>query len=279
MSRSKNGKSTRSLKTAASQHDGERRGRHQQRRQSRQRAGGVSRVTIYGLHAVAAALANPNREILHLVVTENAANTLSEAIRKRGVHPEVTNGQSLSRQLGSDAVHQGAAVKTRLLEEPGLETLLPTEAGPAPRVLVLDQVTDPHNVGAIIRSAAVFGAAGLVMTRRNSAPLSGVTAKAASGGLEHVPVILVNNLAQGLRDLIRAGYRIVGLDGDGPEILSGDHARGPTALVLGAEGTGLRRLTRETCDEICRLPTAGPLTSLNVSNAAAVALALMLPSS
>lgn len=233
-------------------------------------------VTLYGLHAVAAALDNPEREVHHLTVTENAATHLQAAISRRGIQPEVRTSQDLTRLLGNDTVHQGAALKCRPLPEVGLEAVLASGENPIPHVLVLDQVTDPHNVGAIIRSAAVFGAAGVVMTRRNSAPLEGVTAKAASGGLEHVPVVLVGNLAQALRDLARDGFRILGLDGDGPAPLSAAHGAEPMALVLGAEGAGLRRLTRETCDELCHLPTHGSIRSLNVSNAAAVSLALTL---
>ncbi|MEL7544702.1 MAG: RNA methyltransferase, partial [Pseudomonadota bacterium] len=132
----------------------------------------------------------------------------------------------------------------------------------------------PHNVGAIIRSAAAFGAAGVVTTRRNTAPLGGVTAKAASGGIEHVPVVQVGNLAQALRDLARDGYRVIGLDGEGEHALDEIPSDDALALVLGAEGPGMRRLTRETCDFMCRLPVRGKIASLNVSNAAAVALAL-----
>ncbi len=250
-----------------------------QNRGHRRRAGRSSdgSVVLYGLHAVAAALTNEARDILHLTVTENAAATLEEHIVARGVQPEVRTSQDLTRLLGNDTVHQGAALKTRPLPDAGLEVLLPTPKRPNPHVLILDQVTDPHNVGAIIRSGTVFGAAGLVMTRRNSAPLDGVTAKAASGGLEHLPIVLVGNLAQAMRDLARDGYRIIGLDGDCPTPLTTTHGKEPMALVLGAEGAGLRRLTRETCDELCHLPTAGPLRSLNVSNAAAVALALTMP--
>lgn len=248
-------------------------------RRHRGNRGGDGAVVLYGLHAVAAALDNPERDIMHLTLTENAAASLEDAITRRGVQPEVRTSQDLTRLLGNDTVHQGAALKTRPLPDVGLEAVYPTPERPNPHVLVLDQVTDPHNVGAIIRSAAVFGAAGLVMTRRNSAPLDGVTAKAASGGLEHLPVVFVGNLAQAMRDLARDGFRMIGLDGDCQMPLTVEHGTEPMALVLGAEGTGLRRLTRETCDELCHLPTAGPLRSLNVSNAAAVALALTLQSS
>lgn len=228
-------------------------------------------ILLFGLHAVEAALANPQRQIKRLRVTEGAAGKLAQAIQARGIAPDLANPRDLDHILGPDQVHQGALLNTADLPEPALEDLADRAAAEGP-VLILDQVTDPHNVGAIIRSAAVFGAVGLVMTRRNSPPLAGTLAKSASGGLEHLPITLVPNLARAIRDLKDCGLTVIGLDGEGKEALEARQFVGPTALVLGAEGAGLRRLTRENCDMLCRITAHGALKSLNVSNAAAVAL-------
>jgi 23S rRNA (guanosine2251-2'-O)-methyltransferase len=178
--------------------------------------------------------------------------------------------KDLDRRLGPDTVHQGALIETEPLPEPSLEALAEETAGRP--LVVLDQVTDPHNVGAILRSAAVFGASALMMTRRHSPPLDGTLAKSASGALEHVPIALVQNLARAMAELKALGFTVIGLDGDAPEPLEALDWPERTALVLGAEGKGLRQLTRESCDRLCRIATDGPIASLNVSNAAAVAL-------
>jgi 23S rRNA (guanosine2251-2'-O)-methyltransferase len=228
-------------------------------------------VRLFGIHAVGAALANPARAIDRLLLTENAENRLAEAIAARNVKPHRTTPRDLDRLLGADTVHQGAMLETSPLEEPALEELAAASATSGP-LIVLDQVTDPHNVGAILRSAAVLGAAGLIMTRRHSPPLGGTLAKAASGGLDVVPVALVGNLARALEELGELGVHKVGLDGDGERTIGEINLSGAVALVLGAEGKGLRRLTRESCDTLARIPSAGSFASLNVSNAAAVAL-------
>jgi 23S rRNA (guanosine2251-2'-O)-methyltransferase len=178
--------------------------------------------------------------------------------------------KDLDRRLGPDTVHQGALAEAEPLPEPSLAELAAGSAGRP--LLVLDHVTDPHNVGAILRSAAVFGAGGLVMTRRHSPPLDGTLAKSASGALEHVPVALVQNLARALAELKEAHVAVIGLDGEATERLEEAALPDRLALVLGAEGKGLRQLTRDSCDRLVRVATDGAFTSLNVSNAAAVAL-------
>ena len=236
-------------------------------------ASGTDSALLYGYHAVAAALANPRRTIQRLIVSESAAQRLADTIETRNAKPEIVEPRELDRILGPDAVHQGIALFADFLPVPPLATLCtPSAAGLTPLLLVLDQVTDPHNAGAILRSASVFGVAGVIMTRVHSPPLSGVLAKAASGALEHVPVALVTNLARAMEELADLGVTRIGLDGDAPGLLEAQALSGPAALVLGAEGKGLRRLTRENCDVLCRISTFGALRSLNVSNAAAVAL-------
>lgn len=229
-------------------------------------------VLIYGVHAVEAALRNPARAISRLYLTDNAERRLAAALSERNVRADRVIPRDLDRRLGPDTVHQGALLETKLLPEASLDGLVArTGAGP---ILVLDQVTDPHNVGAVLRSAAAFGVAGLVMTRRHSPPLGGALAKSASGALELVPIALVQNLARALAELQELGCLRIGLDGTGPGQIEDEQLTGPVALVFGAEGKGLRQLTRETCDRLCRISTPGPLSSLNVSNAAAIVLHL-----
>jgi 23S rRNA (guanosine2251-2'-O)-methyltransferase len=225
------------------------------------------RVLLYGIHAVEAALANPNRTIGRLLATENAARRLETALKARGVRPEDALPKQLDRLLGSDAVHQGVVLETEPLPPVELEDVRPEGI-----LLVLDQVTDPQNVGAVLRSAAAFGAAGVVLPERHTPPFTGALAKAASGALDIVPIIMIGNLAQALSQLGEAGFLRVGLAEEGAEPLETASLTLPLALVLGAEGEGLRQLTRETCDRLCHISTKAPLASLNVSNAAAIAL-------
>ena len=228
-------------------------------------------VRLFGSHAVEAALGNPRRTAHRLLATENAERRLADAIRARGVTVERTTPGALDRLLGTDTVHQGLLLEAGPLPEPDLDDLVERAAEVGPLVL-LDHVTDPHNAGAVLRSAAAFGAGGVIMTRRHSPPLNGVLAKSASGALDLVPVLMVQNLARTMLDLKELGFRLIGLDGTSDARLEDEAFSGLSGLVLGAEGKGLRQLTAETCDQLVSITTGGPLASLNVSNAAAVAL-------
>src|SRR5581483_1862689 len=181
--------------------------------------------------------------------------------------PEIVRPDAIAARLPADAVHQGLYLETDPLASPTIEELSADGI-----VLVLDQITDPHNVGAIFRSAAAFAATAIVTTARHSPEATGVLAKAASGALEYVPLITVQNLARALAELKERGFLLVGLDSDGDVDLAGAPLQAPLALVLGAEGKGLRQLTRTTCDHVARLDLPGAIKSLNVSNAAALAL-------
>ncbi|MBS0251451.1 MAG: 23S rRNA (guanosine(2251)-2'-O)-methyltransferase RlmB [Proteobacteria bacterium] len=227
-------------------------------------------IRLFGLHPVEAALKNPNRRILRLLLTENAERRIREAVGEIVPPVEHVSPRDLDSLLGPDTVHQGAALETEPLPEPDWHDLAASANGRP--LIVLDQVTDPHNVGAILRSSAVFGASGLVMTRRHSPPLNGVLAKSASGALELIPVALVANLARALDELKAVGFAVVGLDGQGEQTIEALDWSKPTALVMGSEGKGLRELTRKTCDCLARITTDDALASLNVSNAAAIAL-------
>jgi 23S rRNA (guanosine2251-2'-O)-methyltransferase len=229
-------------------------------------------LTIFGIHAVEAALANADRRIAKLYLTDNAERRLAEVLAKRQLAHDRVLPRDLDRRLGPDTVHQGALIEAEPLPEPTLAELVEGCAGRP--LLVLDQVTDPHNVGAILRSGAAFGAGGLVMTRRHSPPLDGALAKAASGALEHVPVALVQNLARALAELRELACVVIGLEDAAPDPIETLVWPQRAALVLGAEGKGLRQLTRESCDRLVRIATDGAMPSLNVSNAAAVALHL-----
>jgi 23S rRNA (guanosine2251-2'-O)-methyltransferase len=224
-------------------------------------------VVLYGWHTVTMALANPARQIRKLTLTENAAKRLAEENIETRIAPEIVRPEEIDRLLSPDAVHQGLLAEADPLPSPDIESL--EQDG---MVLVLDQITDPHNVGAILRSAAAFAVKAIVTTGRHSPEATGVLAKAASGALELVPIITVPNLARALTTLNDIGFQTVGLDSEGSEDLGTVALREPLALVLGAEGKGLRRLTRETCSVVARLDMPGEIKSLNVSNAAALSL-------
>jgi 23S rRNA (guanosine2251-2'-O)-methyltransferase len=216
---------------------------------------------------VAAALANPQRHIRKLMLTENAARRLADENIALSVTPEIVRPALIDARLGPDAVHQGLLAEADPLPSPDIDAL--PERG---IVLVLDQITDPHNVGAIMRSAAAFAVKAIVTTARHSPEATGVLAKSASGALELVPLVTVQNLARALTGMNDQGFLTVGLDSQGSENLGDVALRQPLALVLGAEGKGLRQLTRETCGVVARLDLPGEIKSLNVSNAAALAL-------
>ncbi|UWQ92599.1 23S rRNA (guanosine(2251)-2'-O)-methyltransferase RlmB [Rhodobacteraceae bacterium M382] len=237
------------------------------------KAAGSETVWLFGLHAVRDALMNPKREKLRLVVTLNARAKLEDAITAGGIEPEVVDPRKFNVPIDANSVHQGAAMEVKPLNWGGLaDNCIGREA---PRVLLLDRVTDPHNVGAILRSAEVLGASAVIGTRHHSAPETGALAKTASGALERQPYLRMRNLADTIAELQNMGFLVLGLDGEAEvtieATLEGRKDR-PVALVLGAEGPGLREKTKQVVDQLVRIDAAGGFGSLNVSNAAAIAL-------
>ncbi len=229
---------------------------------------------LFGLHAVRDALLNPARDKRRLLVTRNAADKLADAIADAGLTAELTDPRKFDAPLDPGSVHQGAALEVRPLDWGETRMVCAPEGG-AGLVVLLDRVSDPHNVGAILRSAEVFGARAVIATQRHAAPETGALAKTASGALERQPYLRVRNLAEEMELLKTLGYLMIGLDGEAAQDLGDALASvppGPVGLVLGAEGPGLRDRTRDTCDLLARIPSAGGFGSLNVSNAAAVAL-------
>ncbi|MBB3382475.1 MULTISPECIES: 23S rRNA (guanosine(2251)-2'-O)-methyltransferase RlmB [unclassified Rhizobium] len=225
-------------------------------------------VFLYGLHTVRAALANPERKNIKLSTTQNALVRLEVGPADQlGIPVEIVSPQDIDKVLGPEAIHQGVMLETRPLPVRRLEALKDS-----PLLLVLDQVTDPHNVGAIMRSAVAFDAGAVITTQRHSPTESGVMAKSASGALELIPYIQITNLADALGELHRLGFTTIGLDSEGPAPLEGTFSGDKIALVLGSEGKGLRQKTRETVNALARLDMPGAIKSLNVSNAAAIAL-------
>jgi len=234
----------------------------------RQPRGGHQSVWLFGRHAVLAALANPDRRIERLLASKEFAERHAAELGKHKV--ELFSRDDLNQRLPTGAVHQGIAALAAPLEDPQLEDVL-ARCGENALVLALDQVTDPHNVGAILRSAAAFGVAGLIVTDRHAPADTGVLAKAASGALEMVPLVRAVNLARTLDQLKEAGFWLYGLDEKGDVAINTLDLAGRACIVLGAEGEGLRRLTAEKCDRLVTIPTSARLAALNVSNAAAVA--------
>lgn len=243
------------------------------------RAAAAQTVWLFGLHAVRDALLNPERDRIRLVVTRNAADRLSDAIAVAGITPEIADPRKFSAPLDPGSVHQGAALEVKPLAWGPVQERCMAAEGQRAITVLLDRVTDPHNVGAILRSAEVFGARAVIAPARNSAPETGALAKTASGALERQPYLRITNLARTMEELRSMGYVLLGLDGTAEHTLAHalDHVPGmtadrPVALVLGAEGPGLREKTRDTCDALVRIDAEGGFGSLNVSNAAAVSL-------
>ena len=230
-----------------------------------------STIWLFGLHAVREALINPKRELLRLIVTKNAWNKLTNAIAYCGISPELSDARRFAAPLDSSSIHQGAALETKALDWGDVKK----QCGSASRVILLDRITDPHNVGAILRSAEVFGAQAVIGTRHHSAAESGALAKAASGALERQPYFRVSNWVGIINDLQKMGFFVLGLDGESKhqieDILNGFVAS-PIAIVVGSEGYGLRPSTQTACDALARIEAAHDFGSLNVSNAAAIAL-------
>ena len=267
MSRQPTGRHRSGAKPGATREQIERRERFERARRESLRSDVDGPVVMYGWHTVTAALQNPARRVRKLLATENAARRLSSEGVSPRVVAEIVRPSAIAERLLPDAVHQGLYLETDPLPSPAIKDL-PAQG----IVLVLDQITDPHNVGAIFRSAAAFAATAIVTTQRHSPEATGALAKAASGALEHVPLINVQNLARALAALKESGFFVVGLDSTGDADFTDLALRAPLALVLGAEGKGLRQLTKATCDHVARIDLPGDIKSLNVSNAAALAL-------
>jgi 23S rRNA (guanosine2251-2'-O)-methyltransferase len=228
----------------------------------------VDMTILYGWHPVVEALRNGKRRLHRLMATENSVARLNEELgTPLPIEPEVVRPHDISQLVEPDAVHQGLYLEADPLPSPTLDTLSGERV-----VLALDQITDPHNVGAIVRTAAAFGVEAIITTARHSPAATGVLAKSASGGLEHVPFMIVRNLADSLIALGERGFQRIGLDSSGEANLDELPIRAPVVLVLGSEGKGLRQRTRECCDVVGRLDMPGEIKSLNVSNAAAISL-------
>ena len=232
-------------------------------------------LILFGIHAVRDALLNPRREKLRLIVTRNARDKLASAIDFSGINPEVYKPEDLNSLIDENSIHQGALLEVRPLNWGSFAEVVMHSQSKLPNVVLLDRVTDPHNVGAILRSAEVFGASAVIGTKHHSAPETGALAKAASGALERQPYIRVRNLADTILELKKMGFIVLGLDAEVSNDLASAarlYAERPIALVLGAEGPGLRSRTKEVVDDLVRIKPMSSFGSLNVSNAAAIGL-------
>ena len=244
-------------------------------------AGGAHQNWIFGHHAGLAAIANPERKVLRIVVSKQSIDDglmfeIKDAVNDAGITrpgPEQKDRAALDDIFGWGAVHQGLAVQVANLEQPELEDLIDlAQSQESACIVILDQATDPRNIGAVMRSAAAFGAMGLVVQDRNAPEMTATMAKAASGAAERLPLVRVTNISRAIDDLKKNEFWAIGLDGSADEVLDRKVMKGRIALVLGAEGSGLRRLVAETCDRLVKIPILGSVESLNLSNAAAVAL-------
>ncbi len=238
-----------------------------------------NKINLYGIHAVTEAWLNPKRHIHDLYITDKTLDGFDVALKKaqsmglKRPSPQIIDKSFLDNATSTGSVHQGIGLNCQNLDETDIHDFIRASEVQERSVLVmLDQVTDPHNVGAIIRSTCVFGASGIIMQKKHAPELTGVLAKTACGGVEHVPVAYETNLTRSLETLQEAGYFAVGLAEEGDDNLGDFKNHEKLAIVLGAEGDGIRRLVRQQCDALTRLSTSGPISSLNVSNAAAVAL-------
>lgn len=240
----------------------------------RRRAAEDDTFWLFGLHAVADALRNPARTKLRLILTRNAERRLGDAVGAGALTPEIADARRFPAPLDPASVHQGAALQVRPLDWGSVSEVCAPHGTGAP-VLLLDRVSDPHNVGAVLRSAEVFGARAVIAPRRHAAPETGALAKAASGALERQPYLRVPNLARAIEALRDMGYLTIGLDATADDTIADALSKAPAApiaLALGAEGPGLRDLTKKSCHTLAKIPSAGGFGSLNVSNAAAVGL-------
>lgn len=238
-------------------------------RESRQRLN----IDIFGTHAVQAAWANKARFVHALYITADALKDFDTDSAAKRPAPTIVTREELDRALPPGTVHQGIALSSQALDDASIEDLIRDgEMKSKSLILILDQVTDPHNIGAILRSACAFGADGMVLQRKHAPEVTGTLAKTACGAVEHVPMAYETNLSRAIETLQEAGYFVIGLDEHGEKTIANLPAYDRCALVLGAEGPGLRRLIKENCDVLARLPMKGPMPSINVSNAAAVAL-------
>ena len=242
---------------------------------------GAHQNWIFGHHAGLAAIANPERKVLRIVVSKQSVDDglifeIKDAVIEAGIArpgPEQKDRAALDDIFGWGAVHQGLAVQVASLEQPELEDLIDlAQSQESACIVVLDQATDPRNIGAVMRSAAAFGAMGLVVQDRNAPEMTATMAKAASGAAERLPLVRVTNISRAIEDLKKHEFWAVGLDGSATEVLDRKVMKGRIVLILGAEGSGLRRLVAETCDHLVKIPILGSVESLNLSNAAAVAL-------
>lgn len=254
-------------------------GQRPQGGQSAPRPSSGFKVNIWGWHACLHAYANPNRRISKIYLTDASEERFEEELMKIDISgldrpsPQLVSPHQLDHAIRGDAVHQGIAMQVSSLTEMDVkELLIKSRGADKGLVVILDQVTDPHNIGAIIRSASAFGATGMILQRKHAPELEGVLAKTACGGLEHLPIAHATNLSRAIEELQEDGYTVLGLDERGESKFSDFHKHEKVAIVLGAEGPGMRRLVSEHCDALVALPTQAPIYSLNVSNAAAVAL-------